>query len=240
MTGKAVKINMALKLKYPLLLLFPPRCIVCGKVISRSEEFFCGECAKKLVRIKEPRCEVCGGQLPSEFAMARCADCQAGVPYDKCFVPFEYRDGVKDMVKRMKFRGRPAAFRYIAREIAAELVDFRPDLITFVPQNRKTRRKRGYNQTELIARELARLLKVPVKPTLIRSESGERQVTLNRADRLKNAARLYSQRNMSLSGSVLIVDDVITTGATMKACCKLLRRMGCDKVYGVAAAKTVL
>ncbi len=221
-------------------IIFPPHCALCGEILPRSESYICPECRAKLPRIKPPRCRICSAPLASEFALPECADCREGVPYNKCYAPFAYKDGIKSAILRMKYGNRASSFRYFAREIAAELGGKRFDFITFVPQNRKTHRKRGYNQTELIARELGKLLKLPVKSTLRRSEKGEKQVSLTKAARLNNARRLYSAKKLKLEGSCLIIDDVITTGATMKACCRLLRKMGCSEVYGAAIAKTIL
>lgn len=227
-------------MKNPFLLLFPPRCAICGKIISHCGGYVCAECWDRLPRIEEPRCFVCGAPLGSNFAMAECSDCRAGVPYEKCFVPFQYKDGIRKAVARMKYSRRPSAFRYFAKEIAVEIGGLRTDFITFVPQNRKTRRQRGYNQTELIAEELGRLLDIPVISALIRSEQGEKQVTLSRSRRINNAKRLFFPKNIQLSGSCIIVDDVITTGSTIKTCCKILKSMGCEHVYAAAVARTVL
>lgn len=224
-------------MKSLLSIFMPPRCPVCGKLTADENEL-CPDCRGSLERIKGPRCRICGAPLGSEFAMPECSDCRAGVPYDKCFAPYLYKDGARRTVIRMKFFSHPASCRFAAREIAAELGELRPDFITFVPQSAAARRKRGYNQTELIAKELGRLLGVGVRPTLERVENGENQVGLGYARRLENARRLYRATDSRLGGSCLIVDDVITTGATMKACCKLLRKMGCDRVYAAAFAKT--
>ncbi len=226
-----------MKLRGPISALFPPRCAICRKILSGTG-YVCTQCWEKLPRIPQPRCRICSLPLASEFSMPECADCRAGVPYEKCFVPFLYSDGIRGAILNMKFRRRPSMFRYFAREIAAEIGDFRPDFITFVPQSRKAWRERGYNQTELIARELGKLLKVPVKSTLIRAETGENQVGLSYSARIKNAPKLYSPKDLQLSGTCLIVDDVITTGATMKACCRLLLKMGCSHVFAAAVAKT--
>ncbi|MGN1097581.1 MAG: ComF family protein, partial [Clostridia bacterium] len=188
----------------------------------------------------EPRCQVCGTQLRSEFSMPVCAECAKGRSFERCFVPFRYADGINRAISRMKFSGSPARFRYFAREIFIEMGDFRPDFITFVPQNRKTLLKRGYNHTELIAEELGRLMKIPVKDTLVRRKGGRRQLGLTRAQRRENAKTLFLPGKKSLSGICLIVDDVMTTGSTMDACCHLLRKMGCEKVYAAAAARRVL
>lgn len=204
-----------------LSLIMPNKCIVCGKALGR-DEYVCPVCRPLVERLAEP---------PKNGE-------RAGASYDRCFVPFIYNKGIRIAVSKMKFGDRPAAYRYFAREIAA-MLDVRPDFITFVPQNRKTRHKRGYNQTELIAREIGRLLKLPVKSTLIRSEQGSKQVELGYTKRLENAKKLYRAKEGTLSGSCLIVDDVITTGATMKACCDILRRQGCSEVFAAAAARTL-
>lgn len=217
--------------------LFPQKCVVCGEIVANG--YVCGTCWDKLNRIKEPRCGVCGRPFGSEFAVSVCSECMSGKPYKKLFIPFEYNDGVKTAIRNMKFWGRAGNFRYFAREIALEMKGFRPDFITYVPQDRKTRFVRGYNQTELMAKELGKLMKVKVVPTLIRIKKGKKQVSLTRAQRTVNAKRLFMPMNKKLSGRWLIVDDVVTTGSTMEACCKLLKRMGCSEVYGAAVAKTV-
>lgn len=177
--------------------------------------------------------------MGSDFAMPYCYECAHGRPFEKCFVPFKYKDGVQRSVLNLKYNGRPGVFRFYAREIAAEMRGFRPDFITYVPQNVSTHRRRGYNQTRLIAKELGRLLKIPVRGTLERSAEGSNQVGLSKSERKENAKRLYRAKKKKLSGTWLMVDDVITTGATMDECCKLLRKMGCQHVYAAAAAKRI-
>ncbi len=227
-----------MKIKEKLIrLLFPQKCAVCGRVVSGG--YLCADCGGKLKRITNPRCGVCGRPFGSEYAMAVCSECMAGKPYEKIFVPFEYTGGAREAVLSMKFRRRPGTARFLGREIFSEIGDFRPDFITFVPQSRRTGRKRGYNQTRLLAKELGRCMGVPVIPTLIRVGQGKNQVGLSQSERLKNAKKLYLPMNKRLRGTALITDDVITTGSTMTACCSLLKKMGCESVYGAAAAKTV-
>lgn len=224
-------------MRSPLSLLFPPKCPACGG-LAEEENGFCAACEASLPRITGPRCSVCGAPMGSEFAMPSCADCRGGTPYEKCFVPFVYRDGIRRAITKMKFRSRPAAYRCFARAIADEMGGFRPDHVTYVPQSRLANRRRGYNQSKLIALELGRILGVPVKGVLRRIEGGEDQVGLSRNRRLLNARRLYRAKAERLDGVWLVVDDVMTTGATMRACCSLLRKMGCARVYGAAVART--
>ncbi len=219
--------------------IFPPRCAVCrGLLPAGTKEEICPECERELPRIKGPRCEICGAPMNSEFAMPWCAECAGGRPFVKCFVPFRYEGGVRRAITNMKYYGRPGRSRFLAGEIARELGDFRPDFITYVPQNSKTARERGYNQTKLIAEELGRRLKTPVRGVLRHSPDGGHQVGLSRSKRMTNAKKLYLPGKERLSGTWLLVDDVTTTGATLDACCRLLRAMGCDEVYAAAAAKT--
>ncbi len=220
--------------------LFPPRCAFCRELLPEGNTAgVCCQCLKELPEIKDPRCRVCGAPMNSEFAMPYCAQCAKGRPFIKCFVPFVYTGNVRRSVSIMKFYSRPSAHRYFARRIADEMGGFRPDFITYVPQNRKSLMQRGYNQTQLIAAELGRILKIPVRGTLIRKNEGRHQVGLSASERKRNAKKLYLKGKRQLSGTWLIVDDVITTGATMDACCSLLLQMGCREVYAAAAAKTV-
>lgn len=220
--------------------IFPPRCAVCGKILPPgTRPTICPDCEKELPRIEEPRCEICGTPMNSEFAMPWCAQCAGGRPFEKCFIPFRYSGGVRRAITNMKYYDRPGRSRYFAGEIARMLGDFRPDYITFVPQNSGTDRKRGYNQTRLMAEVLGKILNVPVRSVLRRSSSGKHQVGLSRSERRKNARLLYRPGKKRLDGTWLLVDDVVTTGATMDACCRILRNMGCERVCAAAAARAV-
>lgn len=217
--------------------LFPPRCAVCRKVLpAGAGPGVCPQCEGELPRIAEPRCSVCGKPMHSEFAMPWCATCAEGRPFEKCFVPFRYGGTARKLITNMKYHSRPEKARFLAGEIAREMGSFRPDVITYVPQNSRTDRERGYNQTRLMAKELGRLLKIPVKPALRHSSFGSHQVGLGRTERKKNARRLYMPGRKPISGTWLIVDDVTTTGATLDTCCRLLRAMGAEKVYAAVAA----
>lgn len=228
---------MNIKEKF-LRMIFPPKCVVCGEIIQNG--YVCIDCFTNFHLIDEPKCAVCSRPLGSALALPICGECMGGKPYRKLFIPFLYQGSAATAIRNMKFHGRAAVFRYFAAEIFLELGDFRPDFITYVPQDKATARQRGYNQTKLIAKELGALMGVKVIPTLIRVEKGKRQVSLSRSERIKNARRLYVPMNKKLQGKALIIDDVVTTGSTMEQCCRLLGQMGCKDVFGAAAAKVIL
>ncbi len=217
--------------------LFPPRCAVCRKLLPYgSKPELCDDCGRDLPRISDPRCQICGRPMDSEFAMPWCQTCSKGRPFEKCFVPFLYDRGVRRLISNMKYYGQPSKARFLAGEIAREMGGFRPDAITFVPQSSATDRVRGYNQTRLIAKELGRLLDVPVRPALRHSPGDRHQVGLSSSERRKNARGMYLPGKKRLSGTWLLVDDVTTTGSTLDVCCRLLKAMGCDRVYAATAA----
>ncbi len=163
--------------------------------------------------------------------------CQSEKRYFKhSFVPLIYEGAARAAIIRLKFSSHPyysKAFAYLMTDklLSSEyFTDF--DYITCVPQNPSTRRQRGYNQSELIAREMSLLLKIPFIHTLIRTDDGQRQATLSRQERLKNVQKSYFCKDISESGKrILLVDDVYTTGATTNYCSKLLRKMGFEEVY---------
>ena len=110
------------------------------------------------------------------------------------------------------------------------------DFITYVPQSRKTRFKRGYNQSYLLAKHLSKILSLPVKDTLLRTNEGENQATLSARQRQENVKKCFFAKDISLSGTALLIDDVFTTGATASYCSKLLKNMGCKNVYVAVCA----
>ena len=106
------------------------------------------------------------------------------------------------------------------------------DLITCIPQNSHTLHHRGYNQSELIAKELSKLINVPFLKTLHRTNDGARQATLNRAQRKENVKKCYTATNKTFNNeTILLVDDVYTTGETANYCAKLLKGMGAKEVF---------
>lgn len=114
-----------------------------------------------------------------------------------------------------------------------------PLYITSVPSSPSAYRKRGFNQSELLAQALARKVGVTYKPLLVRKALGQSQTKLIRAERFANVAEQFSIRNKTSIDNVIIiiVDDVITTGATLASCAKVLKERGAKAVWGITVAK---
>ncbi len=220
--------------------LFPKRCPFCTQIVTAKLPI-CGECIKSIPYIKGKVCIKCGIPL-GEFAYDLCRSCNSDKRgFERAFIPLLYKDNVRSAIVRLKYSHHPSyapAFAFLLADklIRTEEFDKGFDFITFVPQSKSSLIQRGYNQTELIAKHLSKLLDIPVKDTLIRINIGSRQVTLNALQRRENVKKCYFQKDIKLNGTALLVDDVFTTGSTSSYCSKLLKKMGCSKVYAAVCA----
>lgn len=212
---------------------YPPICPFCLKLLKSSTPV-CDECLSTLPFVPENSCSICSRPI-EEFSHHICADCKSEkIYFEHSFVPLIYKDAARECVIALKTK-----HPYYAKGIAYLMADkilvseyyAKFDCITFVPQSKKGKFNRGYNQSQLIAKELSKLLKIPCVSYLKRTNDGEDQHTLSAPARKKNVRKCYFPTDKKGSGTVLLVDDIYTTGATANYCSYLLRKMGFDKVY---------
>jgi ComF family protein len=226
---------------------FPPRCSACG-VITDSAQGFCSDCFTNIRFIDAPVCQCCG--FPFEFDPgddALCGTCmQDAPPYDKARAAFYYDDLTRSLITRYKYQDRtertPLFGAMLARS-GHELIAH-SEVIIPVPLHRRRLLTRKYNQSLLLAHAVADQCGLAVWPDgLLRVRHTTPQAGLTRAERqanVKGAFRVNHRYATSLRGrAVLLVDDVITTGATIHACTKILKSAGAAKIYVLTLAKTV-
>lgn len=213
-----------MKLLHALLdLLYPPKCPFCGRILERGEDGMCALCQRGLPWTDGPGRAVEG-----------CAVCLA---------PLHYRDGVRDGVHRYKFQGG-ASCAALYGEMMAQCLggrwDGTVDLITWAPLHPKRKRRRGYDQAELLARRVGELSGIAAAPTLEKIRATGVQSRLHgEAERRANVEGAYrALPGLDLGGRrVVLVDDVVTTGATMAECAACLRSAGAAEVVGLALAE---
>ena len=200
-------------------LLFPPRCFGCGV----EGVFVCRQCATEMPTV------------PLRAPLG------PGSALDGVLAPFEMSGAAREAVHRLKYRGLRALASPMARLLADRLDDAVPraDVLMPVPLHPRRFRERGYNQAELLAGELGRMLDVPVdRAGLVRVRRGAAQATsASEAERRANVAGAFEARGGSVGRTVVVVDDVTTTGATLEACAAALRQGGVGAVWGVAFAR---
>jgi len=126
--------------------------------------------------------------------------------------------------------------KFLAQKMAATIPQLDYDIIGFVPSVGKSQRKRGYNQAEMLAEELAKLYNLPKKKLLLRTNHTD-QIGLNRSERLLSVQNNFISRSNCYGKTILLVDDVITTGATLSECSNTLKQAGAKRVWGIAIAK---
>lgn len=214
--------------------LFPPRCAACG----RPGTALCQPCLETALPLPHPQCRQCTRPLTYGDQCARCRLERRRV--DHLYVPYAYTPPILQAVHRFKYANK----RYLAADLAGLAMsalppELRVDYVVPVPLTPSRERQRGYNQGGLLAAEVARRLNLPLDAgVLIRLRDTPPQTSLPRAQRLANVRGSFRALR-KLSGSrILLVDDVTTTGATIEAATRALRRRGAAWVGALALART--
>ena len=226
---------MAVKISL-LELLYPKRCVVCDEVADQTGNPICRKCKDKIIYIKEPYCMKCGKQLKKE-EQEYCSDCQKKKhEYIQGTALYDY-GSMSDSVFRFKYAGRMEYAKFYGKELYQKKLQWlsviRPDALVPVPIHSARKRKRGYNQAELIARELSRYSGIPLNTKLIRRAERTKPLKnlsyLERQNNLKRAFKLW--KNDVKLNTIVIIDDIYTTGSTIDAMARVLHEAGITRVY---------
>lgn len=207
--------------------LAPVSCLGCGREGGR----LCSDCSM----LTTPHPATCWGCNRLSSGYRTCARCRRSSSLGGVIVGTRYDGLVKELVLALKF-GRDTASTQTAAALLAPLLDPAGfDLVTSVPSAPSRRRQRGYNQSALIAKSLAANLALPYRPLLGRWQQAE-QIGAGRKERFLQVQNAFYAKGRP-PRRVLVVDDVLTTGATLDACARALRQAGCAEVWGAAVAK---
>lgn len=224
-----------------LSLLYPRRCPVCDEPVKPWNALICRECEAALTYIKPPRCMKCGKHIGDD-GKEYCADCAVGGHfYDSGRALFSYQ-GVSPSIARFKYHGRREYAAFYAACMAEALGDFirdcKADAFVPVPLHKSRQRARGYNQAEVLARELSALTGVPVCGDLVeRTKKTVPMKELPAAERQNNMKKAFKiLRNDVKLDTVIIIDDIYTTGSTIDAMSRELKKAGVKRIYFMTLA----
>lgn len=223
-------------------MLYPRHCPVCGEILPYGEGYVCQGCQRELSYVSQPVCMQCGKELEAGNQWAApefCADClQRKRDFDGGIALLNYNEAAKKIMAQLKYQNKREYAKFLADEMAKrhgkQILKLRPDVLVPVPIHKKRRRVRGYNQAELLACALGKRLEVPVeKRLLIRTENTTAQKQLGYKERQKNEKKAFQAAGTERKrlGTVMLVDDIYTTGATAQACTQALILAGAEKVY---------
>lgn len=225
-------------------ILFPSdiKCIFCGNDVPNFDEKpYCEDCEKDIVFNIGHRCIICDEPIDNEATV--CDNCQKHKRYFKrAFCPFVYGGVVRTAVlgyKDSNHRYKAKTFaKFIVDRINASNVKF--DAVTFIPLTKKKEKMRTFNQSKLLANEIGKLLDVEVVDLFEKEKDSVGQKFLNYKQRQENMLGMYKLRPVKLrkDSKILIVDDIITTCATVNYCASLLsKKVGSVYVCAIARNK---
>lgn len=219
------------------------KCIFCGDEISATKPpYVCDKCLKSLPFIKGKICLRCGEPI---FSMSDyCIKCKDNIRFfNVARAPFVYDKPISTVIHGFKYNNQKYTFESLAKFMANCYLenDFDAQVIIPVPISQNRLKERGYNQAELLCRQLANQLNLPLQTdVLVKIKHTKPQTTLNYHERQKNLMGSFDVQNVDkIKGkNVLVVDDVLTTGATINCCSELLKLSKVNKVFVLTLART--
>jgi ComF family protein len=235
--------------------LYPPRCRACGgRIHGRDAEYFCSSCWPNIQRVSHPLCTSCGRPFPDssgdDHVCGACLErtCHFVRAHAWACYPTEaaMEHPLRQVIQKFKYGrkvslGKPLG-QLMARGCADFLAQCECDVIIPVPLHSKRLRWRGFNQSVLLARQISRVYNIPLDCfTLCRSKDTPPQTQLTEEERRRNmrGAFILNPRSSVKKKSVLLVDDVYTSGATVNECSRVLKRGGAKAVYVLTLARAV-
>lgn len=237
MKNKIVKIyNKVLDVIFPKNF----KCVFCdSEIFDDNSLCTCEECNKTLPFITGKVCQRCGCKI---YSMADyCIKCKDSVRFfDQAKAPFEYEEPVSNAIKKLK----TANARYLAEPLAKYLSKsyyesgWKVDKIMCVPSHPSSEKKRGFNHAKLLATTLAKIVDLPFDDNLQKVKKTAKQTEMDFIGRQTNLQDAFKYNGNCVGQNVMVVDDVMTTGATMNTICYELKRKGANKVYVLTVART--
>jgi ComF family protein len=228
-----------------LRIVLPSWCAACGSELPWRERTSscCASCWASLPRITTAKCRSCAQPAPvADLEGFTCLDCLTDpLPVDWCEAWGEYRGALEHLLRALKFRRHDflaGALSSLLEETIRARDDLAFDAIVPVPMPRARERRRGYNQAGLLADALSRRVGIRCDLTLL-SRQGESatQSTLPKRQRAGNVRGAFTASTLVKGASILLVDDISTTGETIRACASALRAAGASRVCAIAVAK---
>ncbi len=229
--------------------LFPQNCLHCEGRIEEDGDYLCGLCRQEIQFIQSPYCNSCGApaelsyDYPTEnFACGLCRD--KTFAFDRARSLGEYEAGLKKLIQHFKYQNQPGVMREIAPLLQAYFPmrdEIGPEFyVSPVPLHFRKMKERTFDQSFLIAREVARQLNLPLANGLLRRvKDTESQAGKTKTDRAKNIKGAFEvDRADRVAGKdILLIDDVLTTGATVNEAARVLKRAKARRVYVFTLAR---
>jgi competence protein ComFC len=226
-------------------LLYPPVCTICATSVN-PDDYLCATCEGRIERIVPPFCATCSepfsGAIIGSFTCANCA--HRTLHFESSVAAFRSRGVVRRVLHDFKYRHQVYLRHVVAGWLNAALDDERLrnrkfDLLVPVPLHSARQRERGFNQAGLLAKLLSAARGIPCQSALERVRYTTTQTAFDRTERMENlhnAFRLRKKMNVRHL-HVLLIDDVLTTGATLSECARVLKKAGASSVYAATAAR---
>lgn len=219
-------------------LIFPPKCLLCGKVTHG--EYLCNDCIEKYKTICDKPCNICGRPQ---------ADCRchhiAGV--DTEIHVFEFDEGIsRKLIYSLKHKNSRRLREFLAIECKRALISaitniggFSECVLTYVPRSRESIDEYGFDHAKELCKIISRLTEIPMQTLFVHGKSSQKQKELTAQERRDNAESAYSgAKNVKAPYKVIIVDDVTTTGSTISSCAKIAKALGAEYIASLTVAFT--
>ncbi len=226
-------------IEWALQAIYPRRCPICHDIVKPRGKLACPACRAKMRPVEEPRCKKCGKPLVKE-EVEHCADCsRRSHVFEEAAGIFLYDKVMRDSLMKCKYGGRKEYLDFYSQAMAhygeKYLRRWRPGALAPIPMHKSRMRQRGFNQSVCLAQAAGQAFGIPVYEHMLEKAKKTRpQKELEERQRRTNLKGAFTTgKEFRPLASVVLVDDVYTTGSTLDEAAKCLKRAGVEKVYAL-------